>query len=142
MVMVGQDYGPPETASDAGSGQNGRMSEFTVDPSGVEPPFEQVRRQIAEGAAKGHLAPGHKLPTVRQLAADLGLANNTVARAYRELEADGVIETHGRKGTFIASSKLGKFEANAAAHTYAQAARRQGLSLDEAIRVVEKNWPR
>ena len=117
------------------------MSEFTVDVSSVEPPFEQVRRQIAAGAAKGRLAPGHKLPTVRQLAVDLGLATNTVARAYRELETDGVIETHGRKGTFIASSKLGKSDANVSAQTYAQATRRQGLSLDEAIRLVEKNWP-
>ncbi|MBC7595598.1 MAG: GntR family transcriptional regulator [Kineosporiaceae bacterium] len=118
------------------------MSEFSVDVSSAEPPFEQVRRQIAEGATKGEFAPGHKLPTVRRLAADLGLANNTVARAYRELETDGVIETHGRKGTFIASTKLGKSDVNAAAQTYAQAARRQGLSLDEANRLVEKNWPR
>ena len=53
--------------------------------------------------AQGDLAPGTRLPTVRQLAADLGLAANTVARAYRELEADGVIATYGRKGTFVRS---------------------------------------
>lgn len=140
-VIVGQDYGSPGTASDAASGQNGRMSEFTVDVSSVEPPFEQVRRQIAEGAAKGELPPGHKLPTVRKLAADLELATNTVARAYRELETDAVIETHGRKGTFIASSKLGDSDTDLAAHDYARAARRRGLSLDEAIRLVEKHWP-
>ncbi len=116
------------------------MSDLIVDTTSIEPPYEQVRRQIAEGAAKGRLSPGRKLPTVRQLAADLGLANNTVARAYRELESDGVIETHGRKGTFIASSKLGSSDTDQAAHDYVQLARRNGLSIDEAIRLVEKNW--
>lgn len=113
---------------------------FTVDSAGHEPPYEQVRRQIAEGAASGALAAGHKLPTVRQLATDLGLATNTVAKAYRALEADGVIETHGRKGTFIASRRLDDSESAAVAATYAQVARRQGLSLDEAIRLVETSW--
>ena len=101
------------------------MSIVTVDTTSAEPPYEQVRRQIAEGAASGALRAGHKLPTVRQLASDLGLANNTVARAYRELEIDGVIETHGRRGTFIASRRIDDSE---------------GLSIDEAIRLVEKHW--
>ena len=116
------------------------MSLVTVDTASAEPPYEQVRRQIAEGAATGALKPGHKLPTVRQLATDLGLAANTVARAYRELETDGVIETHGRRGTFIATRKLGDAEADKAAETYVRTARRQGLSVDEAIRLVEKYW--
>ena len=116
------------------------MNFVTVDASGHEPPYEQVRRQIAEGAASGRLAAGHKLPTVRQLATDLGLAANTVAKAYRALEGDGVIETHGRRGTFIASRKLTDAEAEAGAQTYARIARTQGLSLDEAIRLVEKSW--
>lgn len=116
------------------------MNLLTVDTSSAEPPFEQVRRQIAESAAKDDLPPGHKLPTVRQFAADLGLANNTVARAYRELETDGVIETHGRKGTFIASPKMSDSDADKAAGEYTKTARRKGLSLDEAIRLVEKNW--
>ncbi len=116
------------------------MSEFVVDVTSAEPPFEQVRRQIASGAASGTLSPGHRLPTVRQLATDLGLAANTVARAYRELEGDGVIETHGRKGTFIASSRLGRSEADDAAASYVLDARTSGLSRDEAIRLVEKHW--
>ena len=116
------------------------MNIVTVDAAGTEPPYEQVRRQIAEGAASGTLAAGHKLPTVRQLATDLGLAANTVAKAYRALESDGVIETHGRRGTFIASRKLTDAEADSAAQAYARLARTQGLSLDEAIRLVEKSW--
>ncbi|MEJ7634210.1 GntR family transcriptional regulator [Aeromicrobium sp.] len=116
------------------------MSIISVDSTGAEPPFEQVRRQIAEGAASGSFASGHKLPTVRQLATDLGLAANTVAKAYRALESDGVIETQGRRGTFIASRRLGDVEAEAGAKTYARLARTQGLSIDEAIRLVQQSW--
>ncbi|MEO6606054.1 MAG: GntR family transcriptional regulator [Aeromicrobium sp.] len=116
------------------------MNLVTIDHAGAEPPYEQVRRQIAAGAATGALKPGHKLPTVRQLAADLDLAANTVAKAYRALEADGVIETHGRGGTLIATRKIGDAEADQAAETYVRIARRQGLSLDETRRLVEQHW--
>ena len=116
------------------------MNLVTVDSESAEPPYEQVRRQIAASAANGVLGAGRRLPTVRQLATDLGLAANTVAKAYRALEADGVIETHGRRGTFIATRKLNDPVAESAAHTYARLARAQGLSLDEAIRLVETNW--
>ncbi|KAA1397437.1 GntR family transcriptional regulator [Aeromicrobium ginsengisoli] len=116
------------------------MNLVTIDAAGSEPPYEQVRRQIAQGAASGALPAGHKLPTVRQLATDLGLAANTVAKAYRALETDGVIETHGRGGTLIASRRLTDPEAEAGAQTYARLARTQGLSLDEAIRLVEQSW--
>lgn len=118
------------------------MITLAVDPGAAEPPFEQVRRQVATGAADGVLPPGHKLPTVRQLAADLGLAVNTVARAYRELEADGVIETHGRRGTFVASRHPADADVTAAALAYVTAARRLGLSRDEALRLVEQQWAR
>lgn len=116
------------------------MSTIAVDPASSEPPFEQVRHQVAAGAADGTLAAGHKLPTVRQLAADLGIAVNTVARAYRELESDGVIETHGRRGTFIAARRMAEPEAVAAAATYVEAVRRAGLSRPEALRLVEDHW--
>jgi GntR family transcriptional regulator len=82
------------------------MLPLTVDPASTTAPFEQVRTQLATLVAQGDLAPGTKLPTVRQLAADLGLAANTVARAYRELEADGVLATYGRRGTFVRSAVL------------------------------------
>lgn len=64
---------------------------ITIDTSLAEPPYDQVKRQISRLVAVGDLRPGDKLPTVRRLAADLGLAPNTVARAYRELEAAGVL---------------------------------------------------
>ena len=73
--------------------------------------------------------PGTKLPTVRALAADLGLATNTVARAYRELEALGVIETRGRAGSVVTGGGVDR-AAREAAHAYAE--RLQALGLDEA----------
>lgn len=73
-----------------------------IDPKSPVPPFEQIRMQIAMMAASGVLAVGSRLPTIRQLAKDLGLAGGTVARAYRELEGDGVIVTRGRHGSFVA----------------------------------------
>ena len=111
-----------------------------VDPSGDEAPFEQVRRQIAQRAADGSFPPGHKLPTVRGLATELGLAANTVAKAYRALETDGVVETRGRHGSFVASRRTADEATDAAAASYALLARRQGLSKDEAIRLVEQHW--
>jgi len=74
---------------------------ITVDNSSPVPPFEQVRAQLATQIADGLLVPGTRLPTVRQLADDLGLAVNTVARSYRELEAAGMVETRGRGGTVV-----------------------------------------
>src|SRR4051812_49993845 len=68
------------------------------------PPYEQVRVQISEQARAGVLPVGYRLPTVRGLAESLGLAANTVAKAYRALESDGVIETRGRNGTFVAAA--------------------------------------
>ena len=77
------------------------MALITLDHRSPVPPYEQVREQIRDRVARGKLAPGTRLPTVRGLATDLGLAPNTVARAYRELEALGVIETRGRAGSVV-----------------------------------------
>lgn len=111
-----------------------------IDTLSGEPPFEQVRRQIAEAAADGSFPAGHKLPTVRALATDLDLAANTVAKAYRALEVDGIVETRGRAGTFIASRAVTDGATDDAARAFVLEARRQGLSQDEAIRLVELHW--
>jgi DNA-binding transcriptional regulator YhcF (GntR family) len=65
------------------------------------PPYRQLVDQMLALIAGGTLPVGKRLPPVRQLAADLGLANGTVARAYRLLEEAGVLETRGRQGTFV-----------------------------------------
>jgi len=125
------------------------MRLLRVDPGGESPPYEQIRVQLATMVAEGDLAAGQKLPTVRQLAADLGLATNTVARAYRELEADGVISTQGRRGTFVRSAVLDdgatphrRSDVQAAATALASTARALGLSLAETTRLVEGAWSR
>jgi DNA-binding transcriptional regulator YhcF (GntR family) len=74
----------------------------TIDLAAADPPFEQVRAQVARRIADGELREGDRLPTVRALAAELGLAVNTVARAYKELEADGLVTTGRRAGTVVA----------------------------------------
>lgn len=111
------------------------------DPDAAEPPFEQLRLQVARKAASGQLPAGTRLPTVRALAAELGLAVNTVARAYRELEADGVVVTEGRRGTFVAATAAASSaDARAAAADYVAFARRVGLGQAEATRLVEQAW--
>jgi DNA-binding transcriptional regulator YhcF (GntR family) len=115
---------------------------FRIDATSGTPPYEQLRTQVASQVAAGELAAGTRLPTVRSLAEELGVAVNTVARAYRELEADGVVTTNGRRGTVVSSAALGDDDARALADTYVDQARRRGLTLAEATRLVEQAWPR
>ncbi|MEU4093631.1 GntR family transcriptional regulator [Streptomyces sp. NPDC026673] len=73
-----------------------------VDTGSHVPPYEQIRAQLSALIVTGRLPEGERLPTVRQLAADLGLATGTVARAYRELEAASLIRTRRGAGTRVA----------------------------------------
>lgn len=108
-----------------------------VDANSPMPPFEQVRSQLAHQIATGRLAVGTRLPTVRRLAADLGLAVNTVARAYRELEHSALIETRGRGGTFVsASGDRSREHARDAARAYAAVIAELGLDAHEALNIV------
>jgi len=75
--------------------------DITIDPDSDVAPYEQVRRGVIELVSSGELLAGSRIPTVRALAAVLDLAPNTVARSYRELEAEDIIETRGRKGSFV-----------------------------------------
>ncbi len=119
------------------------MDQLTIDPADSRPPFEQLRIQIASRVSSGGLAPGTRLPTVRALATDLGLAVNTVARTYKELEADGVVATQGRRGTFVVGTAAGgSADASRAATAYVATARRLGLGVEEATRLVEEHWNR
>ncbi|WP_037608149.1 GntR family transcriptional regulator [Streptacidiphilus rugosus] len=107
---------------------------ISLDPASAVPPFEQIRAQIAAAAASGAAPVGTRLPTVRKLAEDLGLAVNTVAKAYRELESAGVVETRGRAGTVIAASgDRALAELASAAARYAQRAKSLGLPPAQAL---------
>ncbi|PWI19484.1 GntR family transcriptional regulator [Streptomyces sp. Act143] len=102
------------------------------------PSYEQVRAQISEQARSGVLPVGYRLPTVRGLAESLGLAANTVAKAYRALETDGVIETRGRNGTFVAAAgAAADRELASAAQAYVERARRLGAERDAALAAVQ-----
>lgn len=110
----------------------------TIDDTAAAAPYEQVRAQIATQVGDRTLAAGTRLPTVRRLAADLGIAVNTVARAYRELETAGLVETRGRAGTFVsAGGGRSREAAVASAREYAATVRRLGIDRSEALRIVE-----
>jgi DNA-binding transcriptional regulator YhcF (GntR family) len=112
-------------------------SPFRIDPASVTAPFEQLRTQVISGVKDGTLVPGTKLPTVRNLADELGLAPNTIARAYRELEHDDVIETRGRNGTFVASTgDADQRHAQQAAIAYAERTAQLGLTPSDALAIV------
>lgn len=110
---------------------------IVVDLEAAEPPFEQVRAQLAGLITTGRLLPGDRLPTVRALAADLGLAANTVARAFKELEAAGLVETRRRAGTVVASGEhTADVAVMALAAKFAAAARDAGLDDAAAVDLV------
>jgi len=110
---------------------------ISLDAASATPPFEQVRAQLAAGITDGDLVPGTRLPPVRKLADELGLAANTVARAYRDLEAAGLVETRGRGGTVVtARGDRAREQLQAAAQRYAALAHDLGISPDEAVRTV------
>jgi DNA-binding transcriptional regulator YhcF (GntR family) len=108
-----------------------------VDQHAAKPLFDQLRTQIIDGIRDGKLLPGTRLPTVRELAGQMSLAVNTVARAYRELESAGILETRGRFGTFVARIDPADTAMATAAHTYVSAARALGIDKDDALRYVE-----
>jgi GntR family transcriptional regulator len=113
----------------------------TGDPT---PPYEQLRRQLATAIESGLLAPESRLPTVRQLAADLGVAAGTVMRAYAELEGNGLVVTRRGGGTSVSASPrtLPALErqrrlAELAASLVAQG-RRLGAADEEIRRAVDR----
>jgi GntR family transcriptional regulator len=89
------------------AGQAGAVSfRFELNLSTGVPAYRQIIDQVTAGMATGALQPGNRLPTVRQLAVDLAVNPNTVARAYRELEIRGLLETQQGTGTFVGRQKV------------------------------------
>jgi DNA-binding transcriptional regulator YhcF (GntR family) len=112
---------------------------LVLDPESSVPPFEQVRTQIAALIESGSLQPAVRLPTVRKLAADLGLAVNTVARSYRELELAGLLETRGRNGTFVASgASASRRLAAREAKDFARRMRELGIGEAEVMAILRR----
>ena len=78
---------------------------FRLDPSSGVPFYRQIIDQVLLAVADGRLAPGAQLPTVRQLAVDLSINLNTVAKAYREMEIRGIVDTQQGTGTFLSTRR-------------------------------------
>lgn len=116
-----------------------------VDLASPTPPYEQVRSQLAGMIAAGQLAAGHRLPAIRQLASDLGLAPGTIGRVYKELEAEGLVASRVRTGTVVLAAAALPAARNqqqlaVAARGYASTARHLGLDLDAAISRLRAEW--
>lgn len=110
---------------------------IVIDAASYVPPYEQVRSQLAAQIADGTLVAGTRLPTVRRLAEELGLAVNTVARAYKELEASGLVHTRGRGGTVVAAGgDRARQRLQSAARDYAELAHGLGVGASEAVDFV------
>ena len=120
------------------------MAVVVIDPKDAVPIHAQIQHGIRAAIAAGRLRVGDQLPTVRQLAADLGVNANTVARVYGELERIGVIETKRGVGSFVAASRS---EARPAADTAKRLrafairvlsdADRNGFDLDDVIEAMQ-----
>lgn len=109
---------------------------LVVDPDLEIPPYQQVVAQIRAGIERGELPPDSPLPTVRQLAGDLGIAPNTVARAYGELQSDGWLVGDGRRGTRVAGrvpvNRRGRMRSlRDATEKFIASLRHRGFTLDE-----------
>jgi DNA-binding transcriptional regulator YhcF (GntR family) len=104
---------------------------LVVDTGNPTPPYEQLRRQLAELIQSTALSPGDRLPPLRQLAADLGLANGTVARAYRELESAGLVRSRRGGGTHVTATppSLSDSERQRLLHHHAKAFVQQATLL-------------
>ncbi len=120
---------------------------IAVDPDRALPVYEQVREQVVRMVASGILGPGARLPTIRQLAQDLGLAKGTVAKAYELLESDSVIETRGRRGSFVlemerATVKEQRSGLKEAAESLVVVARQLGADEATVAEAVKQAWNR
>lgn len=111
--------------------------DIEIDLTSSVPPYEQIRLQVLAHVSAGRLRPGNRLPTIRALATDLGVATGTVARAFHELEGAGVVITRRRTGTVVADGAAPPDDAvqRAAAHVVA-VARSSGLSDEETLDAV------
>ena len=114
---------------------------ITIDPGSAAPPYQQIRDTVIAQIEAGQLSPGTQLPPVRRLAADLGIAANTVAKAYRQLEAEGRVRGEGRKGTIVASpvgETAAQEEGLALAQSFVQSMRALGHEPDVIVAMARR----
>ena len=109
--------------------------------AGSAPAADQIRDQIRGLIAAGTLAAGERIPSVRQLAKDLGVAPGTVAKAYKALESEGHLRTHTGGGTRVsATASTTPLAVVEAARILAETSVRSGIDLEETTRVLRAIW--
>lgn len=116
--------------------------EIRLDQADKAPPFEQIKAEIIGLIAAGTVPVHYRLPSIRQLAGDLGVAPNTVARAYRELEADGFVRSRGRRGTTVIARPTSSVEPNRAIERAVEDARALGLDGPTILSIVSRTIAR
>ena len=114
------------------------VMQIRLDPDDKAPPFEQIKAAVIGLVAAGELTEGFRLPPIRQLAGDLGVAPNTAARAYRELESDGFVRSRGRRGTTIVGRALIEPSPAPAIEQLVREARRNGLDGAAILELVTR----
>ena len=119
------------------------MLTITIDRDLDEPVYEQVAVQVRWLVASGALAPGTPLPSVRQIAGDLGVNLNTIARAYRLLESEGFLVIRDRAGVFAAApaeeiENSRRFELLDQIRTAIARLRQAGMATDELLSIVQR----
>jgi len=115
---------------------------WTIDDTSDDPPFVQIRSHLEAAIEGGTLAVGSRIPSVREMAKTVGVAPGTVARAYRELEQRGLVDTRGRHGTYVSDPVDRRVrhrrELTEQAAAYARNARAFGIRPEVAIDLVEQ----
>ena len=111
---------------------------IALDPDSSEPVFAQICSAIRVDVTSGRLAAGVRLPTTRALAAELDVAVNTVAKAYRELELEGVVEGRGRHGTYVMD--LADTAAERETMCFVTTMRNLGMTREETLALVRRAW--
>lgn len=122
-----------------------RPRDLSINKDSGVAPYEQIREQVTLKIFRGELEPDAKLPTTYELHNRLGLSTKTVARAYRELQRDGLVYTESagtNAGTYVAGPPEQGTSLTSEAARYAARAHEQGLTLGQASIVLAQQWPR
>ena len=112
---------------------------FIIDVQSKDPIFEQIKKQINRFIQLDILKPDDRLPSVRSLALELGINPNTVAKAYQELEAEGIVYTLTKKGVFIATRDKAIVDKQLVVSNFKQVVREyknSGLNKEELIQMI------
>ena len=114
---------------------------IALDATDPTPPYEQVREQIASLIRSGGLPGGHRLPTIRQLAADLRISPGTIARAYRSLETAGLVETSRSGGTRVRSGNAVSERVHRETAAFLDSLADEPVALEDLLATLTALWP-